>query len=584
MSAVRLLVWAAGGALCAAMSVDAVHGIWPPPEKAVVSYTAAFVAITIGVVVWQLRPDSRTGILLTAWPFVSLLGEMKIVFAGSALAVTIGYATNWLAAPIFGHLVLSYPSGRLRYKLDRAAIALAYGLAAAYGLATVLLFDPRPQWDGTITWFEHHAAPITHLPGWEAAGLPDAFDRSLLPLAVLFVALLVRKLVRSTPGGRRVVLPLALAAGFVAVQYLVQFAILGGPVNSYSSRHPVWFWIVTAAELAVPVALAAGLLWGRRARAGVADLVVELERTPPGAIRDALARTLGDPTLELALWLPERRSYVDASGRPFELPAPEADRAVTVLGPTDAPVAALIHDPVLLERRRLLHAAGAAARLALENERLQAELRAQLAELRASRKRIVSAGDEERRRLERDLHDGAQQRLLSLGLALQLARGKLGADANGAGELLTEADGELRAALDELRELARGIHPAVLTEQGLGAALRSLAERSPVPVKINASPETRLPAAAEAAVYFLVSEALANVAKYARASRVRVNVARTNGQVLVEVDDNGIGGADPSRGTGLRGLADRLHSLDGELRIDSPSGRGTSLRATIPCA
>ena len=304
----------------------------------------------------------------------------------------------------------------------------------------------------------------------------------------------------------------------------------------------------------------------------------------PAPIRDALARTLGDPTLELALWLPERRSYVDASGRPFELPAPEADRAVTVLGPTDAPVAALIHDPVLLERRRLLHAAGAAARLALENERLQAELRAQLAELRASRKRIVSAGDEERRRLERDLHDGAQQRLLSLGLALQLARGKLGADANGAGELLTEADGELRAALDELRELARGIHPAVLTEQGLGAALRSLAERSPVPVKINASPETRLPAAAEAAVYFLVSEALANVAKYARASRVRVNVARTNGQVLVEVDDNGIGGADPSRGTGLRGLADRLHSLDGELRIDSPSGRGTSLRATIPCA
>ena len=584
MSAVRLLVWAAGGALCAAMSVNAVHGIWPPPEKAVVSYAAGFVAISIGVVVWQLRPDSRTGILLTAWPFVSLLGEMRIVFAGSTLAVTIGYATNWLAAPIFAHLVLSYPSGRLRYRLDRAAVALAYVLAAAYGLATVLLFDPRPQFVGTITWFEHHAVPITHLSGSQAAGLPDAFDRSLLPLAVLFLALLARKLVRSTPGGRRVVLPLAVAAGFVAVQFVVQFAILGGPVNSYSSRHPVWFWIVTAAELAVPVALAAGLLWGRRARAGVADLVVELERTPPGAIRDALSRTLGDPTLELALWLPERRSYVDASGRPFELPAPEADRAVTVLGPTDAPVAALIHDPVLLERRRLLQAAGAAARLALENERLQAELRAQLAELRASRKRIVSAGDEERRRLERDLHDGAQQRLLSLGLALQLARGKLGADANGAGELLTEADGELRAALDELRELARGIHPAVLTEQGLGAALRSLAERSPVPVTIDAAPETPLPAAAEAAVYFLVSEALANIAKYARASRVQVNLARTNGEVLVEVDDNGIGGADPSRGTGLRGLADRLHSLDGELRIDSPSGRGTTLRATIPCA
>ena len=584
MSAVRLLVWAAGGALCAAMSVNALHGIWPPPEKAVVSYAAAFVAISIGVIVWQLRPDSRTGILMTAYPLVSLLGEMKITFAGSALAVTIGYATSWLAAPIFGHLVLSYPSGRLRYKLDRAAIAFAYALAAAYGIAAVLLFDPRPQWDGTITWFEYHAAPVTHLPGWEAAGLPDAFDQSLLPLAVLFVGLLVRKLVRSTPGGRRVVLPLAVAAGFVAVQYLVQFAILGRPVNSYSSRHPVWFWIVTAAELAVPVALAAGLLWGRRARAGVADLVVELERTPPGAIRDALARTLGDPTLELALWLPERRSYVDAAGRPFVLPAPEANRAVTVLGPADAPVAALVHDPVLLERRRLLQAGGAAARLALENERLQAELRAQLAELRASRQRIVGAGDEERRRLERDLHDGAQQRLLSLGLALQLARSKLGADANGADELLTEADGELRAALDELRELARGIHPAVLTEQGLGAALRSLAERSAVPVAIVEVPELRLSQPAEAAAYFLVSEALANVVKHAGASRARVSVVHANARVVVDVEDDGVGGADPSRGSGLRGLLDRVHALDGELELESTPGSGTRVHAELPCA
>src|SRR5207249_4829505 len=166
----------------------------------------------------------------------------------------------------------------------------------------------------------------------------------------------------------------------------------------------------------------------------------------------------------------------------------------------------------------LLASAGAAARLALENERLQAELRAQLAELRASRARIVSAGDEERRRLERDLHDGAQQRLLSLGLALQLARAKLGPDANGAAELVAEADGELRAALDELRELARGIHPAVLSEQGLAAALKTLAERSPILVTIAEVPDQRLSTPAEAAAYFLVSEALANVAKYARAS------------------------------------------------------------------
>jgi signal transduction histidine kinase len=401
---------------------------------------------------------------------------------------------------------------------------------------------------------------------------------------VLFLVLLARKLARATPGGRRVVLPLATAGAFVAIQFVVQFATLGEPVNSYSSHHPVWFWVVTGASLAVPVSLAAGLLWGSRARAGAADLLVELERTPLGAVGAALARTLGDPTLELALWLPERRSYVDAAGRPFDLPPPGSDRAVTVLGPEQAPVAALVHDPVLLERRGLLQAAGAAARLALENERLHAELRAQLAELHASRKRIVSAGDEERRRLERNLHDGAQQRLLALGLALQLARGKLGPAANGAGELLDEADEELRAALDELRELARGIHPAVLTEQGLAAALRSIAERSPVAVHIDTLPDTRFPPDAEAAAFFLVSEALANVVKYAGATRVHISVARRDGTMLVEVDDDGVGGADPSRGTGLRGLADRIHALDGELRVESPSGRGTSVHATIPCA
>jgi signal transduction histidine kinase len=357
--------------------------------------------------------------------------------------------------------------------------------------------------------------------------------------------------------------------------------VYGHPVNSWT--HPTWFWIVQVAQLSVPVALAFGLIWGGGGRGAIAALVVALERTPPGAVRGALARTLGDPSLELALWLPERGTYVDGDGRPVMLPAPGSDRAVTVLGPAEAPVAALVHDPVLLERRAVLAAAGAAVRLALENERLQAELRVQLAELHASRARIVTAGDEERRRLERDLHDGAQQRLLGLGLALQLVRARLGEEANGAAELLAEADGELRAALDELRELARGIHPAVLTEQGLGAALKTLAERSPVPVTLAEVPEQRLPGPAEAAAYFLVSEALANVAKYAGASRVRVSVVHLGERVLVDVDDDGVGGADPSRGSGLRGLVDRVHALDGELELESLPGCGTHVHAEIPC-
>jgi signal transduction histidine kinase len=313
----------------------------------------------------------------------------------------------------------------------------------------------------------------------------------------------------------------------------------------------------------------------------VADLVVELERTPPGRVREALARTLGDPSLELALWLPERKSYVDSQGQTLELPSPGPDRAVTVLGSPEAPVAALLHDPVLLERRGLLEAACAAARLALENERLQAELRAQLTELRASRARIVRTADDERRRLERDLHDGVQQRLLGVSLALQLLRPRIEPHGE-AEEFLGEAEAELQAAVRELREFARGIHPAILGDQGLLAAARALAQRSPVPVDVDGA-EERLPPPVETAAYFLIAECLANVAKYADARHAWVRVERRNGKAVVEVRDDGVGGADAARGSGLRGLADRIGALDGALLLESPPGDGTRVVAEIPC-
>jgi signal transduction histidine kinase len=581
-AAVRLLVWALGAALCATLTIGALHGGWPPAEKAVISYAIALFVITLGVATWQLRPDSRTGLLLAAFAITGVLTDLRFVFPESAAAVTLGFATYYLAFPVFAHLVLSYPTGRLTSRLERSFVGISYVLAVVYALPLLLFYSPRaPHFSWAIEYVDR-ADPLTHVAWHNVLGTWHFLDQTIVVFAVVGVAILVRKIVRAAPGARRVFLPLAVAGTFAGIQFIVQIAVFGEPVNSWI--HPTWFWILTAAELAVPVALAVGVLWGRTARAAAADLVVELERTPPGSVRGALARTLGDPSLELALWLPDRGAYVDADGRPVALPEQGSGRAVTILGPAEAPVAALVHDPVLLERRALLSAAGAAARLALENERLQAELRAQLAELRASRARIVTAGDDERRRLERDLHDGAQQRLLSLGLALHLARQQLGPDVNGAAEILAEADGELRAAIDELRELAHGIHPAVLTEQGLAPALRNLAERSPVPVTIVDLPDERLPAPAEAAAYFMVSEALANVAKYAQASRARVSVSRVDGLVLVEVDDDGIGGADPSRGSGLRGLSDRVQALDGRLEVTSPAGSGTHLHAEIPCA
>jgi signal transduction histidine kinase len=582
MRAVRLAVWVAGGALCATMVYGAIREGWPPAREASLTYATAFAAITIGIVVWERRPENRTGILLTAVPLAFLLDDLNIVFPRSAFAETVGWGASWLPAALIAHLILAYPSGRLTSRLDRAFVAIGYCFAAGYGLLFMLFYSPRAPNDEDIWEFPTWADPYTHVTWLDLSAAKRVLDWTLLVLGMLFLALLVRKLVRASPMGRRVVWPLTFAGCFIVVQFSVQMALYGEPVNSWT--HPTWFWIVVIAPLSVPVALAAGLLWGRTARSAVADLVVELERTPPGSVRDALARTLRDPSLELALWLPERGAYVDSEGRPRELSAAGSDRAVTVLGPVESPVAALVHDPTLLERRGLLEAAGAAARLALENERLQAELRLQLEEVRSSRARIVQAGDNERRRLERNLHDGAQQRLLGLGLALKLAREQLGAGANGTAELLVEAEDELRAALDELRELARGIHPAILTDQGLAAAVRSLAERSAVPVTILALPYERLGEPVEAAAYFVVSEALANVTKYAHASNVRVNITRRDALAVVDIEDDGVGGADPAAGSGLRGLLDRIQALDGQLSIDSSPGRGTRIRAEIPCA
>jgi signal transduction histidine kinase len=580
--ALRLAVWVGGGALCAVMIATARRHDWPPATRATIAYGASFVALSIGVLVWRRRPESRTGILLTAFPLAFLVADLAVVFWTSRTAVTVGFAGHWLAAPILAHVVLSYPTGRLTSRVDRGFVALGYFFAAVYAVPLLLFYDPRRSYDLAVWDCWSCAVPLTHVGDRAVYGTLDALDTTLSVLAVVFLGLLVRKLWRAGPSERGIVLPLTAAGAFLAAQFVVQVAVYGAPVNSW--RDDRWFWVVGLGPLGVPVSLAGGLLFGRAARGAVADLLVALERTPPGGVRDALAQTLGDPSLELALWLPERETYVDATGTPVEPRAFGARRAVTVLGPPEAPIAALVHDPALLERRALLEAAGAAARLALENERLHAELRAQLAELRASRARILTAGDEERRRLERDLHDGAQQRLLALGLSLQLARARLGSDANGAAELLEEAGEELRAALDELRELARGIHPAVLSEQGLGAALTTLAERSPVPVTIGTLPRGPLPAPVEAAAYFLVSEALANVAKHGQASAVRVNVVHRDALLRVDVEDDGVGGADPARGSGLRGLADRVHALDGELDVESTPGRGTRVRAELPCA
>ncbi|HWI96912.1 MAG TPA: histidine kinase [Solirubrobacterales bacterium] len=236
-----------------------------------------------------------------------------------------------------------------------------------------------------------------------------------------------------------------------------------------------------------------------------------------------------------------------------------------------------------LLRSRIGRAEEITTALSAENEQLNVELQAKVEELRASRARIVEAGYAERRRVERNLHDGAQQRLMALTMNLRLARDKLGDDPAATGELLDEAMDELAAATAELRELARGIHPVLLSERGLRAALGGLAERSPVPVELLATPAERLPAPIEMAAYFVVAEALTNVARYAEAGVATVRVERRNGAVEVEIRDDGIGGAKIDAGTGLRGLEDRVGALEGHFSVRSRAGEGTIVEASIPC-
>jgi len=414
------------------------------------------------------------------------------------------------------------------------------------------------------------------------AGVADAVDwiqRIVLTCAdAALVAVLVTRWRRASPPMRRALAPVlagaaAITTGTVA---LVWDKIAG-------ERTELIAWILAFTFIALPVALLANLLRMRLARTAVGELLVDLHRDgQPSHLQDALRRALGDPSLEIAFWLPEYETYADLAGNKLALPDEGPRVAITLLERGDGSrVAALIHDPSLAQQGDLLREVAAAAAMTLANAQLQAELRANLDELRGSRARMAEAADSERRRLERDLHDGAQQRLVTLAISLGRLEHRLGDDP-ATRALVAEAKREAAGSLQELRDLAQGIHPAALTSHGLGVALESLAATAPMPVGVVVELDERLPPAAEVAAYYLVCEALTNTAKHAHASSASVAVHREERRVVVEFDDDGVGGADAAGGSGLRGLADRVEALDGSLRVESPVGAGTHLRAEIP--
>ncbi|HEX6337383.1 MAG TPA: histidine kinase [Jiangellaceae bacterium] len=532
--------------------------------------------IGAGLLAWHLKPGNSIGtamIVTGVLRFLAALAQSQnlLLFAGGH-ALEVAY----LAGVIF--VVLAFPGGRLENSFHRWLFGLAIFAVGPLDVARLVFGGHDPQ--------SCVGCPTTLvIEVMNAPGIVRALELALFGLgavvAVSAFAVLLRRWRRASPRLRFAIAPVLWvgAASFVAVLLMVANHFLEEPTGD--APH-VLLDVVTAS---VAFAFLAGLGRTRLARSAVADLVIELGNTPgPGELRAALARALRDPSLDIVYWLPDRDRFVDADGHPVALPDDDGERSVTIVQRDDHTIAALLHDPALREDQQLVESVCAAAGLAMENERLQAELRARLGELSASRTRIVEATQAERRRIERDLHDGSQQRLVSVAMTLGLADSRLASDPDGAQTFLREARAGLSEALEDLRELSSGIYPGILTERGLAAALDDLAARCHLPVGLVVSLPERLPDRVEIAAYFVVSEALTNVAKHAPASTVQVHVEQVDGQVVIEVRDDGPGGADPGGGSGLRGLRDRIEALGGRFVLVSSPGAGTVVEAEIPCA
>jgi signal transduction histidine kinase len=518
-----------------------------------------------GLIAWRRRPDSRSGQLMAAAGAGFFISAILSQF-DPPLAQTAAIVLQELWAPFFVALLLTLlTGGRLESRVD-------WLLVGAFVLA---LWIMQVVW---LLFYEQDGNLLAVFPNAEIADAVDKGQRSLAGLASVAVALVVALRWRAASRPRRRAL-LPSVAGSVALLFFA--ALLTNDIVT-GSRSQTVLWLAICSLVSVPAAFLVGLLRSRLARGGLADLFRDLNTTRGGALQAALARTLGDPALVVAYRLPESLGYADADGRPVLVPPVAADRATAVVKSNGREIATLVYDASLDDDPELVDAVRAAAGIALENEHLHAEAELRLAEVQASRERIVAAGDAERRRLERNLHDGAQQRLVALSLQLRLLQGRIRADDPSAQELASTASEQLAQSLEELRELARGIHPAVL-DHGLAAALESLAARSPVATTIAYEATGRLPEPVELAAYFVVSEALANVAKYAQATGVTVRVSQAAGGAIIEIADDGVGGADEAGGSGLRGLADRVAALDGRLRVVSPPGAGTIVTAELPC-
>jgi signal transduction histidine kinase len=513
------------------------------------------------------------------WPIALVAVALAGAVSETAPASPLGPMAADLVA---GWTLLACSAWGLAHRPRQARWALLGAAGAAWFAGNLAL--------GTLAYL--HRGPLVHA-AVAATRQGAARGRSMLAVATVAVGYADALALGAVHGWLDVIATVLLVAlawrsePRLAGALLALAAALAIGASTSASPSPgyadVALYVYEAAICAAALLLASTATRSARATAGLTDLVVELgpARRSPRA-RDALARALGDPTLEIAYRLGHARAWVDLQGNPVTLPAANERRATTTVEHDGERIATLVHDVALLDDPELVGAVRDAAGLMLANDRLEAAAAARLVELRSSRRRIVAARDRQRVRLACRLHEGPARRLAEVAATVHEA-GNGAPTTSEQAELLALIDSELTGAARELEELARGIHPRVLTERGLAAALATLAQRAPFAVAVSA-PDERLPAPVEATAYFVCSEALANAAKHAGASSARCDVAVLDGRVRVEVSDDGVGGADPAGGSGLRGLADRVETAGGTLTLSSPAGQGTTIRAELPCS
>ncbi|WP_157408137.1 sensor histidine kinase [Actinomadura atramentaria] len=575
-------------------STDTIGGMRGRPVRALSLAAAGLLtALVVTLLTWRNAPYSAPVWLMIELPGVLfavsglVLGlrrpgrgvgpHMAVVgcawYAGALQAsdhrwlFVVGYVLFFVPLVVFTHMVLALPDGRLT-RGGRVNVTAQY-IAAVLLQVVNLLRDGTPEPE---MWGRNGGRQADSFWGWLGNGLMLAF-------VVVSVGQVVRKWRRSGGPERREytlvwasVLGVGAVTGGTAVLYLVGVSWLDRQRLAAALGLSV---------LVMPLAVAAGLLRARLARLAVARLVVRLDQAvEPAEVQAAVSRALGDPSLRLHFPLPGGAGYVGVDGRtvPALIHAGQATTAVERQGRV---LAVLVHDPALRRQRPLVESVVAAARLSLDNARLYAAQHAQLEQLRESRARVVVASDAERVRIQRDLHDGVQHKLLTMGMFLGRARDGLTARDDVLARRLDTLGTMIAEVIRDVRDLAEDICPPALAEQGLAAAIESVAERAPLPVVVDIPP-TRWPEHVERVAYFVVAEALANVYKHAEAGAVTVHVADEPLRLVVTVRDDGRGGADPDKGSGLRGLHDRVGALGGTLTVDSVPGSGTVLVATLP--